>query len=237
MSETYLLRHAPTVYSVEYRVNGDPAVTVPLTSDGVAGCRSARSTTPTDVLRWCVTSTFGRCVRTAELITGGQVEVQRDARLNEVDYGAYEGGPFLVYARWLAEHGPHGRPPGARESQAEGIVRMLTGLHAAVDWPGPRLVVAHGLLVSVIHWARSHPHESLTEVFLPAAPCLTPLTMGDAELRVLIDWLLDDLAAGARERRGWHVDLTVFPREARAALATVSAHTAASRNEDEAADA
>lgn len=234
---TYLLRHAPTAYSVAYRINGDPAVDVQLTDDGVAACQKARSKVPSDAVATCVTSTFDRCVRTAELITACQVELHRDARLNELDYGVYEGDPFLAYACWLAEHGPRVRPPGARESQAEGIVRMLTGLRAALGWPGPRLVVAHGLLVSVVQWAQSHPYQPLTDVFLPAARCLTPLVIGDADLRTLIDTLLRDLAEGARRRRGWHVDLGVFPREARDGLATVSAHASASRDEDEATHA
>ncbi|MEV0702689.1 histidine phosphatase family protein [Saccharopolyspora sp. NPDC050389] len=234
---TYLLRHAPTVYSVDYRVNGDPVVDVPMTDDGVAACQAAKSIVPIDAVATCVASTFDRCVRTAELITAGRVHVHRDARLNELDYGACEGGPFLTYARWLAEYGPHVRPPGARESQAEGIVRMLTGLRATLGWPGPRLVVAHGLLVSVIQWAQSHPHQPLTDVFLPAARCLTPLVIGDADLRAVIDWFLRDLDHGMRRRRGWHVDLGVFPREARDGLATVSTHASVSRDEDEATHA
>ncbi len=43
-------------------------------------------------------------------------------------------------------HGPWQRPPGATESQREAITRMLDGLLGALVHPGPRLVVAHGLL-------------------------------------------------------------------------------------------
>ncbi|WP_116046383.1 histidine phosphatase family protein [Amycolatopsis palatopharyngis] len=232
---TYLLRHAPSAYSVDYRVNGDPAVDVPLTSDGVAECRVARWAVPSENLGTCVTSAFGRCIRTAEWVVAGRAEVYVDPRLNELDYGAFEGAAFLDYARWLIEHGPHVRPPGAGESQTEGIERMLAGLRGVLERPGPRLVVAHGLLVSVIQWAQAFPQQSLTEVFLPPAPCLKPVLIDDEELQVLTGWLLCDLASA--QDRGWHVDLGVFPREAQAALATVGTHASANRDEDEATHA
>jgi probable phosphoglycerate mutase len=230
---TYLLRHAPSVYSVNYRVNGDSTVPVPLTAAGVAACQAARTSVSHDVAGSCVTSTFDRCVRTGELVTAGQVEVSRDARLNELDYGAFEDGAFLDYAHWLAEHGPNSRPPSARESQTEGIARMLTGLRAVAERPAPRLVVAHGLLVSVIRWARLHPYQPLTEVFLPTVPCLTPLVIVDAELRALTEWLLCDLDHGTSSGRRWHVDLGAFPPQARSGFAAVSEHALANGNQDE----
>ncbi len=234
---TYLLRHAPTSYSTAYRVNGDPAMGVPLTSEGVAACYAARPLLPSGEVVACVRSMFDRCVRTAELVTAGRVEVFPEARLNELDYGMFEGGAFLDYAYWLAEHGPHVVPPGGRESQVEGIVRMLTGLRCAMDQPGPRLVVAHGLLVSVINWALFHPGCSLTDVFLPAAPCVKPLVIGDEQLDALTGCLINDLHRATREHRPWQVDLGVFPREVRPGLATVGAHASVHGNEDDATHA
>lgn len=234
---TYLIRHAPTTYSSVYRVNGDPTVDVPLTTEGVAACYAARPLLPREKAVTCVSSMFDRCLRTAELVTAGLVEASPEARLNELDYGTFEGGAFLDYARWLAKHGPYVVPPGGRESQVEGIVRMLTGLRGVMDQPGPRLVIAHGLLVSVINWALHHPGHPLADVFLPTAPCVKPLVIGDEQLDALTRWLIHDLDRAAREHRPWRVDLRGFPREARPALATVDAHAPVHGNEDEATHA
>jgi probable phosphoglycerate mutase len=152
------------------------------------------------------------------LLLAGRAPVLVDARLNELDYGTFEGGAFLAYARWLAQHGPRRRPPQAAESQAEGIARMLSGLEAVLDRPGSHLVVAHGLLVSVLQWAREHPSQPLTEVFLPVAPCLRPLLLPEAELRSLSQLLLHDLEQAPRRARSWHADLEVFPKELRTGL-------------------
>jgi 2,3-bisphosphoglycerate-dependent phosphoglycerate mutase len=221
---TYVVRHAPTVYSAAYRVNGVPSVDVPLTSDGEAACVQARSVLPIDEIAACVASPFRRCQRTADLLVDSTAPILTDARLGELDYGAFEGGEFLAYARWLAQHGPSVRPPGGRESQSVGIIRMLTGLRAVLDRPKPRLVVAHGLLLSVVRWARAHPGQPLIDVFLPGEPSLTPMVVADDELTAIIGFLVDDLDHAVRGQRRWRVDLAVFPREARTALATVSAY-------------
>lgn len=218
---THVVRHAPTTYSLVYRVNGDPNVNVPVTSQGEEVCRSQPHSRE---IVTCVTSPFPRCQRTAALLVREEVPITIDVRLGELDYGEFEGGEFLEYARWLAEHGPYIRPPGARESQAGAIARMLIGLRAVLDHQGPRLVVVHGLLVSVIRWARAHPRAPLTDVFLHGAPSLTSVTLSDDELRDLTTHLLNNLGLAVRNQRRWRVDLGVFPREARSTLATVSTH-------------
>ncbi|MGH3427378.1 MAG: histidine phosphatase family protein [Mycobacteriales bacterium] len=171
---TYLLRHAPTEYSTSFRVNGELTIDVPLSADGETRCAEARTLLPIGIIT-CVTSNFARCQRTATLLLGGSTVVSCDARLGELDYGHFEGKEFLAYARWLIAHGPWVRPPGAHESQAEALTRMLTSLNAALDLPGPRLVVAHGLLVSLIQWARLHPGDPWTAVLLPGGPLSEPL--------------------------------------------------------------
>jgi probable phosphoglycerate mutase len=128
VSAVFVLRHAPSKYSAAYRVNGNPAVDVPLTAEGEASCRAARAGLPPGRVVACVSSAFARCRRTAELLMAGRAPVLVDVRLNELDYGTFEGCEFLAYARWLAQHGPRRRPPEAAESQAEGIARMLSGL-------------------------------------------------------------------------------------------------------------
>lgn len=79
------------------------------------------------------------------------------------------------------------------------------------------------------------PHQPLTDVLLPATPGLASLVVGDRH--PLMIGCSATLKQGARRGRGWHVDLGVFPREACAALATVSAHISVRGNEDEATHA
>lgn len=236
MSTTMLVRHAPTEYSTSFRINGDPSVPVGLTSEGKAACRELRNSI--GPVGSCVVSGFDRCLQTAGLLVGEQVDVLVEPRLGELDHGVFEGGPFLDYAYWLAEHGPWRRPPRAAESQAEGIARMAAGLLAALDQTAPRLVVAHGLLSSVVTWAREHRGEPLSEVFMRAAPCLVPIALDEDDLLATCRRLLDhaESPGGA-----WRVDLGAFPIQFRPGLAAVKARTGGAithgHTNDESADA
>jgi len=197
---TYLLRHGQTSLSVSYRVNGDLRFAVPLDEAGREQCRRARI--PVAEIRSCVSSEFHRAVETAEVILqSAKVPVTADQRLNELDYGAFEARPFGEYAVWLCQHGPDARPPGATESQRGAIRRMLDGMRSALTLPGPRIVVTHGLALSVISWRQ---HHELTEgaVLFPEAPCATPIVVADADLRRTIDALATDLGREAHRDRG-----------------------------------
>lgn len=194
---TYLLRHGQTSLSATYRVNGDPRLAVSLDDTGREQCRRARAAIPVAEIRSCVTSEFPRAVETAKLILrGARVPITADQRLNELDYGAFEARPFSEYAAWLREHGPHSRPPGATESQREVIRRMFDGLRSALVLPGPRLVVTHGLALSVISWGQRHAVAEEAILF-PEAPCATPMVLADADLRMTIDALTVDLGREA----------------------------------------
>ena len=219
---TYLMRHAPTTYSETFRVNGDSNVDVPLAEGSASACQVARAGLPLGDIVTCVVSRFQRCRQTAELIANSQVPIDVETLLDELDYGSFEGGEFFAYALWLAEHGPGQRPPGAGESQRQGIQRMLRGLAQAMSRPGPRLVVAHGLLLSVVQWALSNPEGDLEDVLLPAAPPLVPVALGDDELCRLIDRLMRG-PEGERSSQNWRIDPGVFPVNLRHRLANVCA--------------
>ncbi|MFF0493140.1 histidine phosphatase family protein [Nocardia sp. NPDC004068] len=160
MSTTYLLRHAESIYSTAFRLNGDPSVPVPLTMTGEKACVATRSLVPIDEMANCVASPFPRCVRTAELLLENRVRVVPETRLGELDYGVFEGESFVEYARWLAGNGPAAVPPGACESQHGGIGGLMHGLRAALTLPGPRIVVAHGLLLSLVSGRRCGERRS-----------------------------------------------------------------------------
>jgi 2,3-bisphosphoglycerate-dependent phosphoglycerate mutase len=189
---TYLLRHGQTSLSASYRVNGDARLAVSLDETGREQCRRARAAIPVAEIRTCVSSEFSRAIETAKLILqDARVVVTADRRLNELHYGALEARPFSEYAAWFGRHGPHGRP-GATESQREAIRRMLDGLRSALALPGSRLVVTHGLALSVISW-RQHHALADEAISFPEAPCATPMPLADADLRRTIDALITDL--------------------------------------------
>ncbi len=199
---TYLLRHGQTPFSASYRVNGDPRLALFLDETGREQCLLARSAIPVAEIRSCVTSGFPRAFQTAKLmLERASVSVTSDWQLDELDYGAFEGRPFTEYAAWLGQHGPRARPPGATESQREGIRRMLQGLRSALVLPGPRLVVTHGLALSVITWRQQHALAP-GDVMFPETPCATPMVCADAEMQSIIDALITDLDREADQNTG-----------------------------------
>ncbi|MFE2723300.1 histidine phosphatase family protein [Kitasatospora sp. NPDC059327] len=194
---TYLLRHASTRYSTTHRVNGDPTVDLPLDPAGRVACRTGSGVLAAVQPSSWLTSAFARTSETARLLMGDADQpVKVEPAFNEVDYGQFEGGPFTEYARWLVNAGPWEEPPGAAESQREAIRRMLRGLRSALQLPSARVVVAHGLLASVIRWQRRTMRESpgrAMPIFFDEVRCLYLTRIEDSELEDLITALLDAL--------------------------------------------
>ncbi|MDQ0750190.1 putative phosphoglycerate mutase [Streptomyces africanus] len=196
---THVLRHGPTDYSRRYLVNGDPARPIHLNEDGRQALTRGWSSLPLHSVRTWMASEFPRAQQTANLLMGVPgPELIIDPRLNELDYGDFEGGPFLDYAAWLDEHRADERPPASAESQIEGIRRMLTGVLAALDHPGPRVLVAHGLLVSVLLWHRARTPDQAMPLFFPEAPYVEPIAIPDEELPEFIGTLMNDLEGAER---------------------------------------
>jgi len=197
---TYLIRHGQTDYSSKYLVNGDPGLPLALSDAGVRGCALARASLPVTGVKTWLASGFPRAQQTAALLMDApSSDLVTEPRLNELGYGIFEGGPFLTYAAWLRRHGPRQRPPAAQESQWEGIARMLQGVRAALDLPGPRILVAHGLLISVLRWQRDRDGDQIVPLFFPEARCLEPLAISDSTLSAWTDRLLAELGTEAHD--------------------------------------
>jgi probable phosphoglycerate mutase len=198
---THILRHGQTEYSKKHLVNGDPSAPVQLSEEGVRSCQRAWNVLPLHSIRTWVASGFPRAQQTARLLTGvPTAELVVEPRLNELDYGEFESGPWLGYGDWLDHHGAWRRPPGAAESQREGIRRMLLGVKECLALPGPRLIVGHGLLMSVLLWQQNRSGAGETvPLYFPEAPCLQPLDVADDVLGGWIAELLSDLDAEARQ--------------------------------------
>ncbi|SDH42465.1 probable phosphoglycerate mutase [Sinosporangium album] len=198
---SYLVRHGRTGYSATYRLNGDPGVPVGLDSVGRQQCRIP--VTGISRVAFCLTSGFLRARQSAELmLSESRVPIAVDTRLNELDYGDFEGKAFSDYAHWLAREGSGRRPPGSVESQREGIRRILSGLRAAPLCPGPRLIVTHGLAVSVLRWCQASPSTSLTDLFFPEAPYVTALGIFDDELVEIADQRIAEIDLQSRQIPG-----------------------------------
>ncbi|EST37695.1 hypothetical protein N566_11575 [Streptomycetaceae bacterium MP113-05] len=198
---TYVLRHGQTEYSKRYLVNGDPARPVLLSDEGgVRACGRGWPALPLRSVRTWLASEFPRARQTASLLMGiPAAELIVDPRLNELDYGEFEGRPFLEYAAWLDAKGADQLPPGGSESQREGIQRMLQGVLGALEHPGPRVIVGHGLLLSVLLWHRDRSTGGSMPLFFPEAPCVDPIAIPDDELPDCISDLLGDLEEDVRE--------------------------------------
>ena len=124
---TLLLRHGQTEYSKKHPRQRGPFS--PNRDEGVRSCQRAWRVFPLHSVRTWVTSGFPRAQQTASLLTGvPAAKLVVEPRLNELDYGEFEGGPWLTYGDWLDQHGACRSPPAAVESQREGIRRMLLGL-------------------------------------------------------------------------------------------------------------
>jgi probable phosphoglycerate mutase len=178
-------------------VSGDPVVQVGLDEVGVSQCRDAAEAAWLETIATCVTSRFLRTQQTVDRLFGARCPKHLvEPRLDEVHYGSFEGGPWLTYGAWLAEQGPLARPPAGHESLHEATNRMLDGLVSVLDLPGPRLVVGHGHLVSLIQRLQTQP-TSLDGLRLTEADYVSPIVLSDDELTACITTgqaLLDQLA-------------------------------------------
>ncbi|MFI0540446.1 histidine phosphatase family protein [Streptomyces sp. WSLK1-3] len=203
---TYVLRHGQTNYSKRYLVNGDPSQPIHLTEEGRRSLSLGWSTLPLHAVQTWLTSEFPRAQQTASLLMGvPAAELVIDPRLNELDYGEFEGRPFLEYAVWLDGQGPNERPAGGTESQRDGIRRMLTGLLATLERPGPRVLVGHGLLASLLFWHQNRSLREAMPLFFPEAPYVEPIAIPDDELPYWVTALMSDLdrdVPGGRADRG-----------------------------------
>ncbi|WP_405060318.1 histidine phosphatase family protein [Kribbella sp. NBC_01505] len=190
-----IYRHGQTDYSMQHRVNGDPAYPILLNRAGHRACGRARASMPSSDTRTWITSEFPRARQTTMLLMGSSTaEPLVDPQLNELDYGMFEGTPFLSYGEWLDRNGADERPEGAAESQREGIVRMLRGLSVVPTYPGDRVIVGHGLLTSVLTWGLNSPRHEILPLLLPEAPYVEPLVLPDDELTGLVATLLERIA-------------------------------------------
>ena len=138
-----------------------------------------------------VSSELERTRETLELALGERsVPTLALGTVNEIDFGAYDGGPLDAYRAWAATHAPGEPAPGGGESRAAAAARYGAGLRLVADRSEPTiLLVGHALFVRyVLDGARG----------LAPAPRMQPV---DHATPYRLD--LDDVRAAATLLEAW----------------------------------
>ena len=147
METVILARHGESELSAAGLVSGDPSEPRGMTEIGRDQARRLGKRLADVPIDLCVTSEFERTRETADLALAGR-DVARLVLpgLNDIRFGAFEGGPLSAYRAWARAHGPTDRPPSGGESRAEVAARYVRGFgRILARQERTILVVAHGL--------------------------------------------------------------------------------------------
>lgn len=152
MTRVALMRHYPTAWNLERRLQG--GTDVPLGPGARAALAALRLPPPWNNAR-LFASTLARAADTASLLADGR-HVALDRRLGELRYGLWEGQrPAELAAdpatsfRPSSEWGPEDRAPGG-ESLAELWARLCPALAEIAADPAPAVIVTHKSVMRLI---------------------------------------------------------------------------------------
>jgi broad specificity phosphatase PhoE len=191
---TFLLaRHAQSQLNVERRVNGDPALEVPLTEQGHAEAERLGLQVANLPLDLAVHTRFGRTEATLRAALGGrEVPLREEPLLDDIDVGDLEGCTIDEYRAWKREHRRAEPFPGG-ESLDDAARRYVQGARALLALDAERvLVVCHEIPVRYLLNAAA----GSTDLDRPThdIPNATPFAFGEAELARAAD-LVERLAS------------------------------------------
>ena len=182
MEQVVLARHGESVFSARGLVNGDVAVSCPLTERGEEEARALGEALAGEPIDLSVTSEFERARQTADLALAGR-DVPRlvVAELNDPRYGVFEGGALDEFREWAWSHGSGDAPPEG-ESRRELVARYARGYRLVLGRPErSALVVAHSLPIA---YALGEPQPRMRMVERGAAHRLSA-----GELRAAVERL------------------------------------------------
>lgn len=133
------LRHGETDWNLADRCQGQ--TDVPLNATGREQARRARDALAGVEIATICASPLARAYETAKVVAeaaGAPIVLIDD--LKECSFGVREGDPIGAWhARWLSGT----EIPERGESVGEFLARALRGINAALERPGPVLIVAH----------------------------------------------------------------------------------------------
>lgn len=111
-------------------------------------------------------SPLRRCTQLAQALQALRPELasQADARLQEMDFGAWEGRPWQLLPRseldaWASDL--HGYAPGGGEPLAAMLARVKEALDAC-SGVADEAWITHAGVARCVHWLRTHPGRTAT---------------------------------------------------------------------------
>lgn len=140
-----LARHGESEYSVRDALNGDASVEFGLTALGEQQARALGNELADTTLDLCVTSSFERVRRTADLALEGR-DVPRlvMTELGDPDYGRFEGALVTEYRAWASTASSSATPGGSGESRLTIVSRYVRAFGSILQRPEASvLVVTH----------------------------------------------------------------------------------------------
>ncbi len=144
VKELLLLRHGQTDWNVARRYQGQ--TDTPLNASGIQQMQGVAMGLKSELIDRVVSSPLRRAVSSAELIaTAKSLPIQTDARLMELDLGAWQGQPYGLkrgVENWFYD-APHGGERGT-----DFCARLAEWLGEVES--GVTVVVAHGLVIQVL---------------------------------------------------------------------------------------
>jgi probable phosphoglycerate mutase len=145
------VRHAHARSNVTDRVSSTPPGEG-LSEQGVEEALALRETLAYAGVGLGVATRLARTQETLELALGG-LDVERIvlSALDEIGFGAYEGGPLGEYRSWAWANEPDAACPGGGESRVEAAERIAGGLAAILSRPEDVVVaVSHSLPIRYV---------------------------------------------------------------------------------------
>ena len=145
------MRHAHARTNADDTVSSAPPGTG-LTEQGVGEALALREALAETELDLGVATRLARTQETLEVALGER-DVARIvlAGLDEIGFGAFEGGPLSAYRAWAWSHAPDAPCPGGGESRADAAVRYADALDQLLARPEDVvLAVSHSLAVRYV---------------------------------------------------------------------------------------
>jgi probable phosphoglycerate mutase len=120
-----------------------------LTPEGVEQARALALTLASERIDVALTSRLARTQETLALVLDGRhVPVVVEEELDEIHFGAFDGGPLDAYRAWASSRPPDEPAPGGGESRAQAAARFARGLRLVLARPEEHvLVVGHALAI------------------------------------------------------------------------------------------
>ena len=188
MRELVLARHAESEFNVAERLNGDPAVRVPLTAVGREQARALGAAAgPVDLVAH---SSFGRTRETGELAWPG-TSLLEVPELGEFTFGSFEGSRWADgFEEWVQTSAPDAGAPGGGESRVEAARRFVRGYRILLARPEERIAaIAHGAPVAYVLLALDgQPPVRRLEGIEQARPFTIAAADLDRALRLIDEW-------------------------------------------------